>query len=89
MLNVNAVDQKPTEMELAATEIAVEIVCAVNIPQGGTWDFNKINSLISEIKNPQLRLMALQDTYFLLAYFNHFQGGAKNVLAKLSFLQSR
>lgn len=89
MLNVSAVIQKPTEMELAATEIAVTIVHALNTPPGALWDFDKINSLISEIKNQRLRLMALQDTYFLLAYFNHFEGGAKNVLTKLSFLQSR
>ncbi len=72
MLNVSAV--KPTEMELAATEIALEIVHAVNTPPGALWDFNKINDLISEIKDPQLRLMAWQDTCFLLAYFNKKEG---------------
>lgn len=87
MLNVNTVKQKPTKIELAATEIALQIVAAVNIPPRALWDFKTIKSLIAEIEDPQLRLMALQDTYFLLAYFNHFEGGAKNVLAKLSFLQ--
>jgi hypothetical protein len=74
MLNVSAVDQKPTKIELAATEIALQIVWAVNTPPGALWDFKTIKSLIAEIKDPQLKLMAWQDTCFLLAYFNEEEG---------------
>lgn len=71
MLNVGKGSlTKRVIMEHASMEISREIVRAIKTPPGALWDFGKINDLVSEVKNPQLKLMVWQDTCFLLAYFN-------------------
>lgn len=59
----------PSWLEIAAIEIADEIVKAVPCSIKGNWDFKTIKSLISEIKTPELQILAWQEVCFLLAYF--------------------
>lgn len=55
----------PTPLELAAIEIAGEIIKAIFLVQKGNWDYKVVKSLISEIKTSELQTMVWREICFL------------------------